>query len=223
MPVIAAIADEHDNRKGSKGARALYQISLDRVANAMLNEPKSYELIMALPWKLQQDLWTHVLEDRRKRQLIEGELAVKKASMPLMDWEVYAGIDKNAEFNEAHPEEVVTGDEISKYNKDWNDRCLWRKFLKLADVSLPVEKVWQWHLKEENTLFVYEKSASSSIRYGCTLTKKLREGISYHWMSSFPLVSRGTAWTCCSMRLPVACTNSKLMAMSIGASTKSCT
>jgi hypothetical protein len=168
MPVISMISNEHDNRKETQGARSLRQVSLDRVADAMLDEPKSYELFTTLPWKLQQDLWTHVLEDRRKRQTIEGELAIKKASMPLMDWEVYADIDKNAEFVEAHPKEVVTDYSVDDDDNGYNLHTIWEKFLKLADVSFPVEEALHNDLEDEETLCVYENPESFLARYSCT-------------------------------------------------------
>ncbi|KPI40077.1 uncharacterized protein AB675_11449 [Cyphellophora attinorum] len=102
MPTVIAEPKQLD--AGSKGVRSLVQICLDGAANTMHAEPESLELFNKLNEECQQDLLSHILEDRQERQGLVVEALKAKAGLPLSDWEKQAGVDKNAEYIRTHAE-----------------------------------------------------------------------------------------------------------------------
>ncbi|KPI44485.1 uncharacterized protein AB675_8322 [Cyphellophora attinorum] len=146
-------ASDEDQNELSKGARSLCQVALECSADAMLKEPNSYDLISNLPWKLQQDLWKHLLDDRRERQRLEEELATRRDH--LIDWELDNSVDRNYDFITAHPEDFLQG--------SVKEDDSWSTFLDLALGSsfpdLPIDRD-NW-----DRAFMTESSTASLIRF----------------------------------------------------------
>jgi hypothetical protein len=149
-------ASDDDRSELPKGARSLCRVALECTADAMLSEPNSYDLISTLPWKLQQDLWKRLLDDRRERRQLEEELATKRTH--LIDWEACNDVDRNYDFIQAHPEDFLQG-----YVKEGDDS--WSKFLNMALGSSFPDLPFNW--VDWDKVFVGESATDSLNRFKC--------------------------------------------------------
>ncbi|KPI39211.1 uncharacterized protein AB675_5260 [Cyphellophora attinorum] len=91
----------------------------------MLEEPAPFEMVAALPWKLQQDLLTQVSADRREK--LDSEK--RRGPVPLIDQEQRDNRDANAEFIEKHAEHFVKWGHPDLDTAD----AFWQNFLGWAD------------------------------------------------------------------------------------------
>ncbi|KPI35438.1 uncharacterized protein AB675_11692 [Cyphellophora attinorum] len=164
MPIVEA-APERDELP--KGVRSLRQICLDRAADAMLDTPGAYGMVTALPWSLQQDLWTLFMDDRREKQ----ELKSLVNKLPLADREKLHDIDKNAQFIRDHPEsfsvEFFPGFDV--------ERNYWTNFL--GAINGIQRRTTEQHLSERRHLsegvyeiYLVENSRDSLLRFSICMS-----------------------------------------------------
>jgi hypothetical protein len=143
----------------SRGARSLYQASLDHSADTLGSEPCPRDLFEKLPPTIQRDLLEALLDDRRKRQDLERRLTKLETTTPLMDREVDLGIDKNAQFIQEHPQSFIV-----EYLPDpANEKSFWRSFLGAMDTlqhSAEGQK-----LRNSAMVWLTENSEDSLIRF----------------------------------------------------------
>jgi hypothetical protein len=153
MPVVDA-EPERDERP--PGARSLRKICLDRTIKVMYDESTPFDMLAALPWKLQQDLWTQISADGLERINLQQQLD----ALPLMDREKCQGIDENADFIRRHPEDF--GSIIIPERTE--EAHFWSEFLQAAD-ALQCRAADDTEVSDEDEVYLGKNSKDSLIRF----------------------------------------------------------
>jgi hypothetical protein len=155
MPVVDA-----EPERGPQGPSSLRKICLDRAIDAMLNEPGPHHTFNTLPWNMQQEILSKLVEDRRERLRMEEQVY----NVPLIDREKHNNVDENSRFIKNHPEDFKQNDFLGLDEIN----LFWSNFLRAAD-RLQSEAAAEAEECNEYGIHLIENTNDSLVRFSiCT-------------------------------------------------------